>query len=337
MNPIRFISEKINQKPKDKYNILTFSTHEAYQETMAKTGHNFYLLEPKGGKTWNDNFRKLPSNCKIIKDTKKIPYDIDILLSQERYGQLQYMVSLSNSTRIPLIHIDHVEPIKDENFQTLLKFKADQHVFITDHNKQSWGVDGQVIKHGIDTELFSGWKHNNSKKVVYTVNYLQDRDFFCGWREWSYIKAKVAKIDPEIEFILIGDNPGISRPISDKNELVNKLKSCACYINTSKFSPVPMSLLEAMSCGMPIVSTRYQQVSQLLDHKNAISSNNPDMLADAVVNICNNNELFADMGTAARQHILDEFSVESFIKNWNDLFTKIYNQRLSNPHEVLYI
>lgn len=337
MNPIRFISEKINKPAKEKYNIVTFSTHEAYQETMARTGHNFYLLQVNGSKSWNENFRKLPSNCKILTDPNQIPYDTDILLSQERYSQIQIMTRIANITRIPLIHIDHIEPVKDTNFNKLLQYKADRHVFITEHNKNSWGINGQVINHGIDTDIFTGWKPNKSKKVVYTVNYLKDRDFFCGWKEWKYIKEKIAKTDPDIELLLIGDNPGISKPISNKNELASKLTSCACYLNTSKFSPVPMSLLEAMSCGMPIVSTKHQEVGKLLNDSNSRASNDPDYLADMIVTICNNNEAFCKIGNEARNLILKDFSINSFIKNWNCLFTEVYNQKLSKAHEVFYI
>jgi len=337
MNPISYISNKINRVKKDKYKILTFSTHEAYQEAMAKTGHHFYLLQTEGCKQWNEDFRKLPSNCTIINNIEHIPYDIDFLLSQERYSQLQKMSGLSNHIRLPLIHLDHVEPVKNQSFPALKALKADFNVFITEHNKESWeNTDGVVISHGINSDTFSGWIPNTSKTVVYIVNYLKERDFFCGWKEWEYIKNKVNVIDPTIKFKLIGDNPGISKTISDPKELALELKKCACYINTSKFSPVPMSLLEAMSCGMPIVSTKHQQVAKLLNESNSISSNDLDQLADGIVNVCNNNKLYKSIGVNARNEILNKFSMESFMNNWNDIFDKAYNKRLGELNEIFY-
>lgn len=337
MNPVSFIATKINAKPKKKYDILTFSTHEAYQEAMAKTGHNFYLLQLDGQKKWNANFRRVPDNCVLINSFVKIPKDIDFMISQERYSQIQAMLELSNVIRAPLIHIDHVEPIKNEQFNFLKSHTADKHVFITKHNMESWEGDGEVVNHGIDTEVFSGWKPNKSKTVVYTVNYLKDRDFFCGWKEWNYVRDRVGQIDPTIKFILIGDNPGISNTISDPIELSKKLVSCSCYINTSKFSPVPMSLLEAMSCGMPVVSTRYQQVAKILNDKNSISSNDLDILAKAVVDICNNQESHVSIGESARKLITSNFSMEDFIDKWNRIFDETYNLKLSKPHEILHI
>jgi glycosyltransferase involved in cell wall biosynthesis len=226
----------------------------------------------------------------------------------------------------------------DENFYRLQPLKADINIFITEHNKKTWdNQDGIVIPHGIDMNVFNGWKPNRSKSVVYVVNYLKDRDFFCGWTEWNYIRNKVKSIDPSIDFKLIGDNPGISTTISSPSLLAAEINKNACYINTSKFSPVPMSLLEALSCGIPVVSTRYQQVANLLNEGNSISSNNLNDLADAVVNICNNNQTYSSMGQNGRSTIKDQFSMDAFLNNWNAIFDKAYNLPLGKQHDIFFL
>lgn len=338
MNMMNFICNKINAKPKDKYKILTFSTHEAYQEAMANTGHTFYVLEAEGLKKWNERYRKLPSNYVIINDFNKIPYDVDFMLSQERYSQLQTMMGMSRKLRLPLIHIDHVEPIKNEQFPVLKKLTADFHVFISEHNRISWENEkGLVIPHGINTDTFNNWSPNDSKTVVYVVNFLKERDFFCGWKEWNYIRSKVNDTNPSIKFKLVGDNPGMSSTISDPLELSKALRGCACYLNTSKFSPVPMSLLEAMSMGMPVVSTKYQQVAKILNDTNSVSSNNLDDLVDGIIDICSHNNDYKDLGLKARSNILDKYSMSAFVNNWNQLFDQAYNMTLGGAHEIFYI
>ena len=49
----------------DKLNILTFATHERYEENLCKTGHNFYSLKV-GGKQWDAEYAKVPENYHII-------------------------------------------------------------------------------------------------------------------------------------------------------------------------------------------------------------------------------------------------------------------------------
>jgi len=339
MNPVNFIANKINRQSKSRYNIACFATHESYQEALAKTNHTFYVLNPSNGKTWNSAYRKLPSNCILMSDFNEMPYDIDIILSQERASQLSLMNNFSNISRCPVINIDHTEPLGDTNLvENLKKIKSDFNVFITSHNKTSWAnTDGIVIKHGIDTNIFKGWVPNKKKKVVYIVNLLKERDYACGWKEWNFIKDEVKKIDPNIEFTLIGNNPGISEPVNDPVKIADLLSNSSCYINTSKYSPLPMSLLEAMSVGMPIVSTRNQEVSTVLNKENSLSSNDIAELIKNVVDVCNNNQNYARFGASARRTILSDFSLETFIKNWNDLFDKAYNLRLGKKHEVFHI
>ena len=339
MNPVNYLANKINRSKKSKYNIVAFATHESYQEALAKTGHNFFIINPSNGKKWDEAYRKVPDNCVLVDDFSFLPYDIDIAIAQERSTQLALINSFSNISRVPVINIDHTEPIGEATFLNNIKrITSDFNVFITEHNKKSWGsVDGAVINHGIDTETFIGWVPNKKKRVVYIVNFLKARDHACGWREWEAVKSYVNGVDPEIEFTLIGNNPGVSNPINDAKKLASALSNSSCYLNTSKYSPLPMSLLEAMSMGMPIVSTRYQEVAKVLNNENSLSSNNIEELGKNIIEVCNNNSFYVKMGAAARRSILNNYSLESFVQNWNSLFNEAYNLRLGKKHEIFHI
>ena len=43
-------------------NILTFPTHERYEQGLAQTGHNFYAYRAEGIKDWNPNYGQIPDN-----------------------------------------------------------------------------------------------------------------------------------------------------------------------------------------------------------------------------------------------------------------------------------
>ena len=173
--------------------------------------------------------------------------------------------------------------------------------------------------------------------VIYTVNFLKERDVFCGWQEWEQIKAYVNNIDPQIEFKLIGNNPGISETISDPIELCKAINEASCYLNTSKYSPVPMSLLEAMSCGIPVISTRHQEVAKILNDGNSISSNQIGVLGDAIISVCNNQDSHSGIGVQARKFIEQNYSLDSFVSNWNDLFEEARKLKLGTVNEILSI
>ena len=80
---------------KRRLNILTFATHERYEENLCKTGHNFYSL--KYGKEWDTTYSQVPQNYHII---NSIPddVDIDLLLTHTSCERLQVAHNLLSET-----------------------------------------------------------------------------------------------------------------------------------------------------------------------------------------------------------------------------------------------
>jgi len=328
MNPIVSILNRVNAPKKDKYRILSFPTHESYQTNLAETGHEFILFNRgNGNKIWEEKYKPLPKNTHIFNAITDTEYDIDFVLSQERFGQIQFAQEISKSLRIPIIHLEHIEPQLNnwpqEQFDHMRSFKADINVFITEHNQKSWGInDSIVVKHGIRTDDFNGWTgpaDGDVKYVLYIVNGLESRDQFCGFTEWSAVKEKVEAIDPSIKFALIGENPGVSQPISNEKMLVASINKCACYINTSRLSPVPMSLMEAMSCGAPCVSSAKQEIPKIMQNDD-VCTNDLDQMAAQIVKICNDKEYAVKIGSHCRNQIVKNYNIGDFVNSWNKIF-----------------
>ena len=85
--------------PDRKLNILTFATHERYEENLCKTGHNFYSLPI--GKTWDTDYAPVPDNYHII---STIPdyVDFDLILTHtscDRMFKAHQLLSGSDITR----------------------------------------------------------------------------------------------------------------------------------------------------------------------------------------------------------------------------------------------
>ena len=61
--------------------------------------------------------------------------------------------------------------------------------------------------------------------------------------------------------------------------MVEEYNKCSVYLNTTTLSPIPMSLLEAMSCGCAIVSTSTCMIPEVIDNgKNGYISNDEEEL-----------------------------------------------------------
>lgn len=324
---IRTFLNKINQDKivKKQYKILCTPIHETYQSKLALTGHEFHMMQGPGVKEWNFNLKPLPPNHYLYKLSAtefRGEQQFDMILSQERYSEIQRSLMLSKQFGIPVVHIDHTEPppgIPPKKLNKLIEMRADKHCFITEHNKVSWQgrQEDVVIPHGIDTDKFKGYSGYDIVGIS-VVNQFAARDVFCGWNLWQ----SIAK---EIPMRLIGENPGISQPAKDENDLITQLSNARFFLNTSQWSPCPLSLLEAASVGLPIVSTAQQDIPRIFKHgENAFLSNNPSELIGYCKQLLNDYDLAVKMGNAARQVILDNYTIDRFLSTWNKVFDDTY-------------
>lgn len=321
-NPIRTIIAKVN-KPTDKLRILCRPTHEGYQTSLSYTGHEFHMIQGPNIKRWDHHTRPLPPNHYIYNNPSFYPEStFDLILSQQRYDDLQTSLDLGQKLGLPVVHIDHTEPppnCSKAQLKQMKSLRADVHCFITEHNKSSWGGKDEdlVIPHGIDTSIFTGY-NGSGQYGISLVNHFASRDVFCGWNIWKDVCSQ------NIPMQLIGENPGMSESIKDPKMLAQTLSNARFFLNTSILSPCPLSLLEAAGVGLPIVSTAYQEVPKIFTHGvNAFLSNDPKELATYCKLLLANPDMAMEMGNKARQLIMEKFSMQAFINNWNNAFRKV--------------
>lgn len=325
-NPIRTLLARVNNS-NETLRILCRPTHEGYQTTMGHLGHEFHMIQGPGIKAWDFHTRPLPRNHYIYRNPDFYPEQaFDLILSQERYGDLQNALNLGQKLGLPVVHIDHTEPppnISPRDLKRLSALRADAHCFITKHNKSTWGglPEDTVIPHGIDTDIFTPLDIPREGFGISVVNHFASRDVFCGWNIWQQVASKV-------RMRLIGHNPelpaGSSTSINNPTILNRELCRASFFLNTSILSPCPLSLLEAAAAGMPIVSTAHQEVPKIFTHGvNALLSNDPKELIEYCTQMQQDPEMARKMGNAAREMILANFSVKQFVNNWNTVFGKV--------------
>lgn len=94
----------------------------------------------------------------------------------------------------------------------------------------------------------------------------------------------------------------------------------------SDFEGMSNSLAEAMMAGLPCVASRILPNEELIQHGiNGYSVTVGDSVAfqQFTLELLNNPELAASLGSAARQSMLDQFSVESMIQSHVDLYKQL--------------
>lgn len=323
---VNSILREANRKKKDKLNILTGTTHESYQTAMAWTQHNFYAIPGQHIKRWNPKFRPQPHNY-VELSTQEIPnwLDIDLVLSQHKFGQYQVLAPIAKRLGCKLISLEHTLP-QSWHIEHLDKFKqmsGDVNVFISEMNRDAWGYsedEAVVIHHGIETDLFIPKDDIYKNPHIISVN----NDFIGRGQILGFDIFQ--EVTNGLRTHLVGETANISKPAKDVFELISFYQQATLLLSVTRSSPIPTVVLESMSCGTPVIALNNCLLPYVIEHGiNGFLGESAKELRTYCELLLNNPDMAKQMGEKARQTILDKFSLSSFVNNWNEVFYKAVN------------
>jgi glycosyltransferase involved in cell wall biosynthesis len=326
VNTVKQIIKNCNANtPSKTYNILTFPTHERYESQLTKTGHNFYSFHLEKMKKWNRDQIKPPENYYILPEgdiCEFIPYDF--ILVQSKFWQFQAAQQINERLGIPIIVLEHTLPtpqtMSEQNIAIMRNMVGNMNIFISEYSQKTWNINGpsEVISHSIDSDEFKAYKIPKSNEVLTVANDFVNRDYCLNYSGWK-------RVTSGLNTKLVGDTKGLSVAASSTTELVMDYNTCGVYFNSSTLSPIPMSLLEAMSCGCAVVSTATCMIPEIIQNgHNGFISNDESELRKYIELLLSDTEKRKTLGEAARKTILEQFSQEKFIQKWNDVFNRVY-------------
>ena len=108
--------------------------------------------------------------------------------------------------------------------------------------------------------------------------------------------------------------------------LIDLYRTAACYVVSSNEEGLGLTVLEAMACGRPVVSTRCGGPSTIIDDGKTgrlVLTGAPRALADAVQEVLTRPDEANEMGRRNRAHIEQQFSIEAskqrFLQGYEEL------------------
>lgn len=310
-------------------NVLTYSVHERYQIGLSNANATFYLFHGPGLKTWNKNYGVVPANHVLLDSNKgfdQVPPDVefDLVWSHSRFSHYQYSVELVRRYHLPHLCLDHTLPMPSWSPDYIKQFRAlsaDVNAFISEYSREKWGWgrdEAEVIHHGVDTDLFSPNPVLVRKRrhALSVCNDWINRDEPCGYSLWR-------EGTDGLPVFVVGDTPGLSKPAQSTAELVMRYREARLFVNTSLVSPIPTALLEAMSCGLPCVTTSTCWIGDVVkDGVNGLIANTPDEIRDRVQLLLHDDDLCERLGKEARRTIIERFPLEKFVRRWDEVFRR---------------
>ncbi len=116
-----------------------------------------------------------------------------------------------------------------------------------------------------------------------------------------------------------------------RTDIPEILSAVDVFVLPSLWEGQPLSVLEAMAAGKPIIASRVDGIREILvDGVNAllVPAANAEQLAEAMMRVIQNRELATRLSTAARETLPETFSAETMAIRIGDLYQKIYYNRV---------
>jgi rhamnosyl/mannosyltransferase len=203
-----------------------------------------------------------------------------------------------------------------------------------------------VVPFGVDTQRFSPGSAAHVRRWgdEPTVLFVGRLRYYKGLR---YLIEAVAKTSARL--VIVGDGQERAQVLSmgrellgerftfmpgiAEAELVDAYRSADvfCLPSTSKAEAFGLAALEAMSCGIPVITTEVGTATSEINADGVtglvVSPANSEELAGAIAQLIDDASLRAGMSGAARQRVLTEYDRALMLRRVSDVYERVLSER----------
>lgn len=203
----------------------------------------------------------------------------------------------------------------------------------------------EVIYNGIDHKLFCPRPKPEHLRDIPTVvaaaRIFELKDILTMIQSCEIVKKEI----PNVRFLIYGNKDAVPEYTEKCEKLIAALKLQDNFILagfheephliysegdisilTSISEGFPYTVIESMSCGIPVVATDVGGVTEAIDKTTGVVCKPKDFegIGREVITLLKNEELRKDLGAKSRKKVIDYFTIETFIKAYDDVYESVF-------------
>lgn len=311
--------------------VLTWHVHGNYLYSLTQAPHDFVIPvlpgNPNGYSAlgtkipWGSNVREVPAH-----ELRNEQLDCVIYQSRSAFERDRFDLLTPRQQALPCAYIEH-NPPEPHPTDSVHFFKHDNGVLVhvTPYNALMWNAPDvcvRVVEHGVVAHpdvLYTG----ELARGIAAVNHLHRRGRRVGADiyEWAAQQVPLDLIGMQSETM---DGLG---EISNM-EVPAYMARYRFFFTPIRYASLGLSLIEAMMAGMPVVGVAATELPNVITNGvEGYVDSRREKLLDCMRQLLHEPELARSWGIAARRTALERFSIDRYIRDWNEILLLLAGAR----------
>lgn len=224
---------------------------------------------------------------------------------------------------VPMIYVEHNTPKGDvpESRHPMADRDDLVLVHVTHFNQLFWDAGRTpvtVIEHGVPDpgHLYTGELPRAAAVINEPI------------RRWRVAGTDLLPRFAPVDVFGMGTAPLAEHGLTPQDDLPQRrmhreLARRRVYVHPNRWTSLGLSLLEAMTMGMPVVVLASTEAVEAVPPEAGVLSTRPDVLAEAVRSYIADPALARQAGKAARAAALERYSLHRFLGDWDRLLLEV--------------
>lgn len=193
------------------------------------------------------------------------------------------------------------------------------------------------IWNGIDVGRFKFAGPSSSCTAISVGRLSSEKDFATLLKAVAIVKPRV----PEFRLQMVGDGAersaleALSRELNlgdvvtflgERRDVPALLAQSGFYVASSRTEGISLTILEAMSVGLPVVTTAVGGSPEIVEQEvtgHLAPAQDPAALADAIIRMCSQKQEWRTIGAAGRSRVERHFDVRTMMNGYERLYEEL--------------
>lgn len=202
-----------------------------------------------------------------------------------------------------------------------------------------WLSDRKIkrIWNGIDVDRFIFTGPANELTAITVSRLSPEKDLITMLEAVKFVVNKI----PQFRLMIVGDGPerevleqktaalNLESHVTflgERNDIPDLLSQAGFYVSSSLTEGISLTLLEAMSVGLPVVTTAVGGNPEIVlqaDTGILVPSANALKLSNAIIQMCHQQNEWQQIGRNARNRVEQHFNIRSMIKEYESVYRHV--------------